>query len=55
MTYYIGILSGTSMDAIDAAIIDFDVHPPRIVATHSRPYSSALKIDIQALIQGCEN
>jgi len=42
-SYYIGLLSGTSMDAIDAAIIDFSSHVPSIISTHSHPIPSDLQ------------
>lgn len=34
---YIGLMSGTSLDAIDAALVDFSQTPPTIVGTFSRP------------------
>ncbi len=42
---YIGLMSGTSADAIDAALVDFSAFP-RIVATHSNPLSEQLRKDI---------
>ncbi len=41
MGIYLGLISGTSMDAIDAALVDFDVAPLRIIATSATPFEPA--------------
>jgi len=46
---YIGVLSGTSMDAVDAAIVDFEAKVPKLIATHSEPVPKALKESIKTL------
>jgi len=48
---YIGLMSGTSADGIDAALVDFSLANPLIVTTHYTPYSQALKEKILALCQ----
>jgi len=40
---YIGVLSGTSMDAIDVAAVDFSKHKPTIIDTFSAAIPSAYK------------
>jgi anhydro-N-acetylmuramic acid kinase len=45
---YVGILSGTSMDAIDAALIELE--PFRLLATHTTPLPSKLRQQLFALI-----
>ena len=40
--YFIGVLSGTSIDGVDCALVDFAQSPPTLVATHSlaiHPYA----------------
>jgi anhydro-N-acetylmuramic acid kinase len=51
MGIYLGLISGTSMDAIDAALVDFDVVPLRIIATSATPFAPALKRRLSALIE----
>jgi anhydro-N-acetylmuramic acid kinase len=50
MGIYLGLISGTSLDAIDAALVDFDVAPLRIIATSATPFAPHLKRRISALI-----
>ena len=37
MWLYLGLISGTSMDAIDAALVDFGGAPLRVLATSATP------------------
>ena len=41
--HYIGLMSGTSMDGIDAVIATFDDTGINIVATHEHPYAETLR------------
>jgi len=43
MGFYLGLMSGTSMDAIDAALVDFDVSPLALVAVSATALDPALK------------
>ncbi len=47
--YYIGLMSGTSMDAMDAVLVDFTQTPPQLVATHSQELGEKLRHELLAL------
>ncbi len=46
---YIGLMSGTSMDAIDACLVDFSEEHLKLLATYAEPISVDLKQEIIAL------
>lgn len=46
---YIGLMSGTSADGINAALVDFNPSTPLLVGTHYAPYTSSLRDDIHTL------
>jgi anhydro-N-acetylmuramic acid kinase len=50
MGFYLGLMSGTSMDAIDAALVDFDGSPLRILARSATHFDPVLKARIAALL-----
>jgi len=47
--HYIGLMSGTSLDAIDAALVDFSVTPPRLVHALNHPIPDTLRSALLAL------
>jgi anhydro-N-acetylmuramic acid kinase len=51
MAFYLGLISGTSMDAIDAALVDFDVTPMQVVAARATAFEPQLKRRLTALIE----
>jgi anhydro-N-acetylmuramic acid kinase len=55
MAIYLGLISGTSMDAIDAALVDFEVAPLSIIATSATPFEPDLKRRISALIDQADH
>jgi len=53
--YFIGLLSGTSMDAVDAAIVDFSASKPKLVAYHSEAIPEPLREKTRLLCVPGEN
>ena len=41
--YYIGLMSGTSMDGIDAVLVSFTDHGVELLAAHGHPYPDTLR------------
>lgn len=48
-------MSGTSLDGVDAALVDFSNDAPRLVASHYQPYADPLKEALLALHQVSHN
>lgn len=46
---FIGLMSGTSMDAADAALVDFSFTPPKLIATQRTPLTAELRAALLAL------
>ena len=51
MAFYIGLISGTSMDAVDAALVAFGDGDTHVVATHSVSIPDDLRRELHALAQ----
>src|SRR6266478_13134 len=54
MGFYLGLMSGTSMDAIDAALVDFNVSPLRIIATSATAFDLELKRRIANILDSAD-
>lgn len=49
---YIGLMSGTSLDGIDAALVDIDsTGKPQLLASHYQPYTDSLQSELFQLSQ----
>lgn len=46
---YIGLMSGTSLDAIDTTLVDFSADKPRLLAAHNDPLPADLRKTLLAL------
>ena len=53
--HFVGLISGTSVDAIDAVILSVHGEEVDIIASHAVPYSAALRADILSLSQPGDN
>lgn len=51
MDLYIGLMSGTSADGIDAVLVDFSQTYPNVIAAHYVPYAETIREQIFALRQ----
>ena len=49
---YLGLISGTSADSIDAALVSFVDGRPQLLASHAHPWPPALRERMLALAQG---
>ena len=48
-------MSGTSLDGVDAALVDFSVTVPRVLATHFAPFDPELRRELMALQNAGDN
>lgn len=53
--HFIGLMSGTSIDALDGVLVNFAGAHPSLIATHSEPLADGLRREIFALCQAGDN
>lgn len=53
-SYYIGLISGTSVDGVDCALVQFENEQPKLIATHFKKSDPNLRKDILRLCSASE-
>jgi anhydro-N-acetylmuramic acid kinase len=46
---FVGLMSGTSVDAVDVALVDMDISPPCLLTARNHPFPPDLRKDIRRL------
>src|SRR5689334_22587571 len=49
LDYYIGLMSGTSLDGADGVLVDFSGDKPRVVAAVTEPFADSFRTELLAL------
>ena len=52
---FIGLMSGTSLDGIDAVVVDLSTNFPKLVSSHLEPFPTQLRSELLALTQPGDN
>ncbi len=55
LDYYIGLMSGTSVDGVDCVLVQFNGDQPKLIATHSEPIEPGLRENILQLCSAENN
>ena len=49
LEFYVGLMSGTSLDGVDAVLVEFGPRSPRIASSAHHPFDPALRAELLAL------
>ncbi|MEW7975313.1 MAG: anhydro-N-acetylmuramic acid kinase [Candidatus Thiodiazotropha endolucinida] len=52
---FVGLISGTSLDGVDAVVVDLSSNQPRLIASHVEPYPTQLRTSLRTLCQPGSN
>ena len=53
--YYIGLMSGTSLDGADGVLVDFSSKKPQVLASATEPFSDSFRAELLALNSPTDN
>ena len=53
--YYIGLMSGTSLDGADGVLVDFSGDKPRVAASATEPFTESFRAELLALNSPTDN
>src|SRR3989442_12752884 len=53
--YYIGLMSGTSLDGADGVLVDFSGDKLKVLASASEPFSESFRAELLALNSPTDN
>ncbi len=52
---FVGLISGTSLDGVDAVVVDLSSNQPQLIASHIEPYGDRLRTSLRTLCQPGNN
>ncbi|MEW8690636.1 MAG: anhydro-N-acetylmuramic acid kinase [Candidatus Thiodiazotropha endolucinida] len=52
---FVGLISGTSLDGVDAVVVDLSSNQPHLIASHVEPYPTQLRASLRTLCQPGSN
>ncbi|MEW8028683.1 MAG: anhydro-N-acetylmuramic acid kinase [Candidatus Thiodiazotropha sp.] len=52
---FVGLISGTSLDGVDAAVVELSDNKPHLIASHAEPYPTQLRSSLRAICEPGDN